>query len=124
MEFIRQNLDEILSCLSPLTVDWRDETADRIIARLRSLGIQKEYGREDLKAILDDSFEDGLLILRLFLGLSKDQFIATLKASIPDEAIGVSRYRANPGPLLDALEDLGVCQAAQERPAEDCGVSE
>ena len=74
MEVIAQKLDDILATLQPLTVEWKDDTAERVIARLERLRAKKAYAAEDVKPLLDENFEDGILICRLFLGLSADAF--------------------------------------------------
>ncbi|MDV7392878.1 hypothetical protein RZS08_16025, partial [Arthrospira platensis SPKY1] len=79
MEVIDQTLEEILGSLCALTVDWEDDVARRVIARMRTLPVQDVYSVADVRDILDGGpFNDGLLIARLFLGLSKDQFTAAL----------------------------------------------
>ena len=72
MEFFAQTLDDIVSNFGPLAVEWKDETASRVIGQLRSLPVKKSYGTDDLKSLLDKGFDDAVLIFRLFLGLSKD----------------------------------------------------
>ena len=52
MEFIAQNLDEIMTSLRPLLVEWEDETAHRVIAKLRAFPAKKVYTPDDVKALL------------------------------------------------------------------------
>jgi hypothetical protein len=78
MQRVVQSLNEILSNLKPLTVDWQDATSTRVIERLKSIPVSNNYELEDVGRLLDEDFDDGLLICRLFLGLSKDQFTASL----------------------------------------------
>ena len=80
MEVIAQKLDDILAGLQPLTVEWQDDTSRRVIEILKHLRIKKDYTTEDVKTLLDKHFEDGMLIFRLFLGQSKDQFVSVFKA--------------------------------------------
>ena len=64
-----------------------------------------------------DRFDDGLLVCRLFLGLSKDQFEAALKAELrgkglfSDKGAGVIRYRKEPEVFVDALSRVGLIAA-------------
>jgi len=74
MQVIAQKLDDIMASLRPLTVEWQDDTARRVIESLKRLRVKKAYTTEDVKALLDMHFEDGMLICGLFLGLSKDQW--------------------------------------------------
>jgi len=60
--------------------------------------------------VLDLNFDDGLLICRLFLGLSKDQFSAVLADALKDVGKGVLAYRKNPDIFLDAIVSLGILE--------------
>lgn len=127
MEVVTQTLAELLAGLRALDVDWQDERAIRVIARLRRLG-GVEFGLSDVAAILEEGpFEDGLLILRLFLGLSKDQFGAALADALAEvapkdlfagahaparlEGAGQKRYLADRDSYLEALGRLGILEA-------------
>jgi hypothetical protein len=114
MERIAQKLDEIVASLQPLTVEWKDETARRVIERLKKLRVKTAYKTEDVTALLDSDFDDGMLICRLFLGLSKDQFVSELKAKRGKEGIGVKAYRAHPEPFIEALLSTGLLEAMAE----------
>lgn len=111
MKIIRQSLDEILDSLQSLEVDWKDETATRVIDRLRALPEKAAYGAEDIAAILDTNFDDGLLIFRLFLGHSKDQFEGELKNIRDGRGAGITGYRADPTGYIDDLLRLGLSEA-------------
>ena len=92
MKALAQSLDEILNALSPLKVEWQDETSLRVVARLEKFPKKKIYTVDDIKKILDTGFDDGLLISRLFLALSKDDFTAALKKVLGGTGSGVTRY--------------------------------
>ena len=111
MQVVAQKLDDIVASLQPLTVEWKDETAHRTIERLKELPAKEAYAVSDVKALLDDHFSDGILILRLFLGLSKDQFTSALTAALDPAGIGVKSYKADPQRFLDALLEIGVLEA-------------
>ncbi len=115
MKFIAQHLDDILLALGPLVVEWEDDTARRVIAEIEALPIKAVYKISDVSKILDTNFEDGLLICRLFLGLSKDQFTAILREALRDGGAGVSRYRKEPDTFLNALVSLGILEAMAEQ---------
>jgi hypothetical protein len=114
LEFIAQDLDDIVATLRPLTVEWKDETALRVIDRLKSFSVKKAYTASDVRALLDENFDDGILICRLFLGLSKDLFVSTLREIRGEEGIGVKAYRADPDPFLDAVLSTGLLEAMAE----------
>lgn len=110
-----QTLDEVVDSLSPLTVDWMDETAASTIARLTDLPKKDSYGRADIAALLDGDFEEGVLCARLFLALSKDTMESELRAALGAGGIGVKRYKAEPEKFIDALEALQLSdKMAQE----------
>jgi hypothetical protein len=111
MKIIRQSLDEILDSLQSLEVDWKDETATRGIDRLRTLPEKAAYGAEDIASILDANFDDGLLIFRLFLGHSKDQFEGELKNIRDGKGAGITGYRADAAGYIDDLLRLGLSEA-------------
>jgi hypothetical protein len=114
MEFIAQKIDDILAQLRPLVVDWKDETAQRVISKLKAFQPKKAYTAEDVRSLLDHDFNDGILICRLFLGLSKDQFVSLLKTDLPDGGIGIKSYRSNPMEFIDALLRTGLLKAMSE----------
>lgn len=111
MQVLNQKLEEILLTLRPLKVEWQDEVAKRVISRLESLPLKSTYAVADIQEILEAGFDDGLLIIRLFLGLSKDDFTAALKDALNGTGAGVKRYRNEKGEFLDALVGLGVLEA-------------
>src|ERR1700693_2588167 len=111
MEFIAQNLDDIVASLQPLTVEWKDDVALRVIARLQSFPTKTSYNTADLQALLDENFNDGVLILRLFLGFSKDHFVSVMRGVLGDAGIGVKSYRANPDVFVEGLLGTGILEA-------------
>ena len=114
MEVIAQNLDDILASLQPLTVEWQDETARRVIDTLKSLRVKKAYTTSDVQSLLDKDFDDGILICRLFLGQSKDQFVSMLKGIRGDRGIGVKSYHAHPDTFIEDLVSTGLLEAMAE----------
>ena len=112
MQVITQTLEEILANLRPLTVAWQDEIATRVIERLKAIKISNNCNTTDIEQILDyGSFEDGLLIARLFLGLSKDQFTAALLDGLGPGGIGVKRYGSDRANYVAVLVQLGLLDA-------------
>lgn len=114
MEFIAQELDDIVGSLKALTVDWKDETARRVIGRLKKFPVKKNYAIADVKILLDENFDDGILILRLFMGFSKDQFVSVLRGIRKEPGIGVKSYRANPESFIEDLLSIGLLAAMAE----------
>jgi len=115
MEFIAQSLEDVLATLRPLVVEWQDDTARRVIAEIEALPVKSSYTVSDLKRFLDINFDDGLLICRLFLGLSKDQFTAALRNALKEGGSGARAYRKAPDAFLEALVGLGILEAMGEQ---------
>lgn len=111
MKVVAQSLDDILSALQPLKVEWQDDTARRVISRLQKFPRKKAYTTKDVEAILDADFDDGLLIARLFLALSKDEFTAALRSTLAGAGSGIKRYQSDRTAFLEALVTLGLLDA-------------
>jgi len=105
---VYQTVEDVLESLSPLDVDWMDTTAANAIARLTALDHKRAYDRADIRALFKDTFDEGLLCARLFLGLSADQMRTALKSELGDGGIGSKRLAGDPGGFLAALERLGL----------------
>jgi hypothetical protein len=114
MEFVVQELEEIVDSLRPLTVDWKDETARRVIDRLETFPLKKAYSTEDVKVLLDNNFDDGILMCRLFLGISKDQFVSVLRDIRGDAGIGVNSYKADREAFIGDVISTGLLEAMAE----------
>lgn len=113
MKVIKQTLDELVENLGPLDVEWMDETAVKAIAKLKALPQKKRYDREDIKDILDTDFTEGLLAIRLFLGLSKDSLEAALRRELIT-GVGPKSFGADPAAFCEALEGLGLLEKMAE----------
>ena len=51
MQIVRQKIEDILGSLRHLEVDWRDETAIQVIAKLQGLPVKAAYSIDDVEAI-------------------------------------------------------------------------
>lgn len=111
MEVIQQTLEQILESLSDLRVDWKDETARRVIDKLRALARKDSYNEMDVRGLLDCGFDDGILICRLFLGMSKDQFAAGLRAARDGRGISARDYREGADEFVRGMVSMGLLDA-------------
>lgn len=111
MELISQQIEDILAGLQDLSVDWRDETSIRVVDKLRNLQIKKTYTIDDVKALLDSHFDEGVPICRLFVALSKDHFELVFREIRGEKGIGVASYRDDPAGFLVDLTATGVLDA-------------
>ena len=111
MQALDQTIEEVIANLSPLAVDWMDDTAANAIALLTTLPRKPAYGRDDINTLLKDDFNQGILCARLFLALSKDSMEVELRKHLGIGGIGVQRYQSDREKYLDALEQLGLSTA-------------
>ena len=111
MEVVSQDIQEILSTLQALTVDWQDDTSRRVIAEIEAMPVKKAYTADDIQVFLDKRFDDGLLICRLFLGFSKDRFMPALRAALGAASPGVTVYHKDKTVFIEALVALGTLEA-------------
>jgi hypothetical protein len=111
LEFIAQKLDDIVDSLRLLAVDWKDDTARRVIDRLKIFPLKNSYTTEDVATLLEGNFNDGILICRLFLGMSKDQFVSVLRGIRGDAGIGVKSYRADRSEFIKDVASTGLLEA-------------
>ena len=111
MRLRRQTLEEILEKLSPVETDWMDEHAERVIAVLEAFPKKDRYELADVaEHLLDRDFEAGTTAVRLFLALSKDEFVVALR-EVGASAWGIKAYRDDPSRLLGYLNALGLRKA-------------
>lgn len=121
MRIVTQSLEEILGSLQPLSVEWQDDVAHRVIDRMKALAVRATYTDDDVTALLEGrkplnkvtsaDFDDGLLIARLFLGLSKDQFTGVLTDALGPGGNGLKRYKADPAYYRAMLVEQGLLDA-------------
>lgn len=111
MEFIQQTIADVMASLQPLQVEWKDETAGRVIAKFERLPRKKTYTTDDLAAFLDGNFNDGILVCRTFLGLSDDQFQALFRGIRGDRGCGVKAFLADRAAFIEDLVAAGVLEA-------------
>lgn len=111
MKFERQDSTDLYNSLSPLEVDWKDETARAVIKRLESFPEKAGYSREDVIDLLNEDFNTGILLVRLFLGMSKDTMEGELRAALGSGGIGVTRFSNDPARFSDVLVQFGLLDA-------------
>lgn len=114
MQFVKQTIEQILGAVRPLEVDWKDDTAKRVIARIKALPRKETYEEADVRSLFSGEFDDGLLICRLFLGMSKDTFTGVLMDRLGAGGIRVKRYTKDQAGYVAALIDLGLLDAMAE----------
>ncbi len=111
MRRYRQTIQEIEAALLPVEATWLDDHAERVIACLKGIPTKATYVRKDVRRLLEEDFEVGLTVVRLFLDKSKDEATRILRDRLGGGGIGVTRFRKDPDTFVDALMDLGVARA-------------
>ena len=114
MQRTQQTTGEILASLRPLDANWQDEVALKVIEYLQNMPLRTKYSSADIQNFMDENFIDGLLICRLFLGLSKDQFLPLLTKQLGNGGSGINRYQNDKAKFIEALENLGVAEKIGE----------
>ena len=111
MEFVQQSLEDILDSLSPLPVEWQDDTSRKVIDLIGTIPIKHEYTTDDIVNLLSEGFAEGLIVCQLFLGLSKDAFTTELDLALGAGGRGVKRFNSDREAYLQALVVLGLPEA-------------
>lgn len=106
-----QTLEEVLGSLSPLDVDWLDESAATAIAKLSDLPKKSSYTKADIAELFDAPFDVAILCVRLFLAKSKDKMDEDLRRAFGAGGAGVKRYQKDPDDYLAILEAMGLTKA-------------
>ncbi len=114
MERRRQTFAEIISNLSRIESEWKDDLAKSVMALLGDFEERITYTTSDLHGLLSKDFDAGLTLIRLFLDLSKDEFVGSLRESLKGSRIGVKAFREDPDSFLQGLVSLGVLEKIRE----------
>jgi hypothetical protein len=108
MERHRQTFDEIISKLSSIQSEWKDDLAKSVMDLLDGIEEKSSYTTRDLREILEKDFEAGLTLIRLFLDLSKDELVGSLHESMRGKGIGIKAFQSDPEAYLQGLAALGT----------------
>lgn len=109
MKRYRQTLDEVISLLSPVDTTWMDDHSTAVMAMVAELPVKTAYTRDDINKLLADNFDVGITLVRLVLGMSKDEFqLHMTKHLVGSGGSGVKRFQRQNDAFLDALDELGL----------------
>jgi hypothetical protein len=108
MERRRQTFEEIISSLSRIESAWKDEHAQSVMDLLDGIEEKTFYTPDDLRQLLDGDYEAGMTLIRLFLDLSKDELVGSLRD------VGAGLYRKDPERFLQGLVSLGALEKMRE----------
>lgn len=110
MERVTQELAQILASLTTIDIDWRDDISQTAIEVIRSLPEKPSYTADDIIDLLRRDFVVGSLVIRLFLGLSKDSYEAAVSTQLEGPG-GKTRFSQSPEVYANALSELGLLDA-------------
>src|SRR5262245_35400803 len=108
MERHRQTFDEVISKLSSIQSEWKDDLAKSVLELLDDIPEKSSYTPGDLRELLEKDFEAGMTVIRLFLDLSKDELVGSLHEAMKGKGIGVKAFRADPDAFLHGVIALGA----------------
>lgn len=114
MERHRQTSDEIISKLSSIQSEWKDDLAKSVMDLLDGIEEKSTYEASDLRKILEQDFEAGLTLVRLFLDLSKDELTGSLRETLRGKGIGIQSFQSDPEAFLQGLADLGALERLRQ----------
>src|SRR5215208_4066657 len=103
MQRHRQTFEEIISKLSAIHSEWKDDRAGKVIELLGNIPEKSSYTRTDLRSLLESDFKAALTLIQLILDVSKDELNVSSRSG--GKGFGVKAFRSDPEPLLQRLED-------------------
>jgi hypothetical protein len=106
----RQTLEEILAVVSAIETSWMDEHSTAVIEAINALPEKTVYTRDDIAPAFDRDFDAGLTTLRLFLGMSKDEFTIALRKVMGEGGAGITRFRKDREGFLAGIDSLGALE--------------
>ena len=104
MRRYRQTFEEIIQHLTPIEASGIDRFAERVIESVKAFPVKSSYALNDLGEILDQDFEVGLTVFRLFVGKSEDEFTLDFKKMLGNKPAGVKAVRHDRESFLTALQ--------------------
>lgn len=111
MKRITQNLKDLVSLLSIVSADWKDEHFLKVESLYSHIDNNLQY-EEIVESILDSDFKAGKTLIRSILSLSKDEFDLELSTSIGGN--GVKKYKSDQLMFINCLRNMGLDNQIQE----------
>jgi len=121
MKRYTQTFEGLSARLSAIETTWRDEFSARVEAIVEKFPERDVYDDNDLLPLLEEDFPAALTVLRLFAGLSKDEFEYALRAAGGGSPIGVTEYKRDPVAFIERFRNLGILEKASRLVARPVG---
>lgn len=107
MKKITQNVDELLASLSQLDTDWKDEFASSVLSLLADFSVSQEVEEDLIIRLLETDFEAASTLFRLFLEMSKDEYMVVLKSIFSNRGMhGKKGFQTNKRKYAAELDHL------------------
>lgn len=111
MKRYNQTYDEIAGSLRVLEADWlTDPHADAVISMLSGLPTDVRIANEHVIRMLAVDFRAASTVLRLFLGMSKDEYDRDIPALFPGKGAGKMLFKIDPAGYVDTFKKLGLLE--------------
>lgn len=114
MKRYRQTVEDILARVSDIETSWKDDHSEAVVRLIARLPQKDEYCTEDVERLLENDFHAGVTVVRLVLGLSKDEFTVAMRAALGPGGAGVTRFRKDRQAFLRAIDSLQVAPALSD----------
>lgn len=108
MKKVNQDKNKLISSLSTLETEWKDEFAEKVIKFLDEIDVDYLNKSETtLIELLDKDFDVASTIFRLFLEKSKDEYNSILNELIPEKGnTGKKGYKKDKRRYVNTLKHL------------------
>ncbi len=115
MKRVRQSYEEIAGSLSQLDVDWmEDPHAEAVISLLAAIPTSKMIEAVDVINLLQNDFRAGSTVLRLFLGMAKDEYDRDIPLLFPGAGKS-TEFKQDPENYVRTLDrELGLFKRMTE----------
>ena len=108
MKRVRQTYEDIANSLQLLEANpMEDPHAQAVIAALRALPTDRRVTESDVIKMLELDFRAGSTVLRLFLGMAKDEFDRDIPALFSGSG-KIKEFRKNPKAYVATLKEVGL----------------
>lgn len=110
MERHLQQKDELISLLSAVNTDWKDEFSINFLQFLANIPDNAVLDKEYITKILNDDFHSAILFFRLIHEQSKDEFTITLRSLFLNfpKGFGKTAFKTNPDLYVQKLLEYGL----------------
>jgi hypothetical protein len=116
MQRHNQTLEELISSLSQVPGEWKDDLVLEFINHINAIDYSSGVSVSDIEKLLNNDYDTSILLFRLILIQSSDEFKETQKALFYDSKVGFGKscFKKNPNQYAQRLADYGLLVAIIE----------